>query len=46
MPQPWRQTVDVSLGLVDDLELQIARVTVELGSRGGRRSASQVRAIC
>jgi hypothetical protein len=31
---PWRRNVDVSLGLIDDLELQIARLTVELNKRG------------
>ena len=31
---PWRRNVDVSLGLIDDLELQIARLTVELKRRG------------
>jgi transposase len=30
IPDPWRRNVDVSLGLIDDLELQIARLTVEL----------------
>jgi transposase len=30
IPDPWRRTVDASLQLIDDLELQIARLTVEL----------------
>jgi transposase len=34
IPDPWRRNVDVSLGLIDDLELQIARLTVELKHRG------------
>jgi hypothetical protein len=31
---PWRQNIDVSLGLIDDLELQIAALTVQLKRRG------------
>jgi transposase len=34
IPDPWRRNVDVSLGLIDDLELQIARLTVQLKQRG------------
>jgi len=34
IPDPWRRNVDVSLRLIDDLELQIARLTVELKRRG------------
>ena len=34
IPDPWRRNVDVSLGLIDDLELQIARLTVELKRMG------------
>jgi transposase len=34
IPDPWRRNVDVSLGLIDDLELQIARLTVQLKRRG------------
>jgi transposase len=34
IPDPWRRNVDVSLGLIDDLELQIARLTVELKHQG------------
>jgi transposase len=34
IPDPWRRNVDVGLGLIDDLELQIARLTVELKQRG------------
>jgi transposase len=34
IPQPWRQNVDVSLGLIDDLELQIAQLTVQLKRQG------------
>ena len=31
---PWRRKVDVSLELIDDLELQIAELTVELRRQG------------
>jgi transposase len=34
IPDRWRRNVDVSLGLIDDLELQIARLTVELKRQG------------
>ena len=34
IPDPWRGNVEVSLGLIDDLEPQIARLTVELKHRG------------
>jgi transposase len=34
IPDPWRRNVDVSLRLIDDLELQIARLTVQLKRRG------------
>jgi hypothetical protein len=34
IPDPWRRTVDASLGLTDDLELQIAGLTVELRRPG------------
>src|SRR3954468_1499076 len=34
IPDPWRRNVDVSLGLIDDLELQIARLAVELKRLG------------
>jgi transposase len=34
IPEPWRRNVDVALGLVDDLELQIASLTVELKRQG------------
>jgi transposase len=34
IPDPWRRTVDVSLGLIDDLELQIAELTVQLRRMG------------
>ena len=34
IPDPWRRTVDVSLGLIDDLELQIAHLTCELKRQG------------
>jgi len=30
LPEPWRQSVDVSLGLIDDLDLEIAEVQKEL----------------
>jgi len=30
IPDPWRRNVDASLELIDDLELQIACLTVEL----------------
>ena len=34
LPDPWRRTVDVSLRLIDDLELQIAQLTVQLKRMG------------
>ena len=34
IPDPWRRNVDVSLELIDDLELQIAQLTVELRRQG------------
>jgi transposase len=34
IPDPWRRNVDASLGLIDDLELQIAQLTVELRRQG------------
>jgi transposase len=34
LPDPWRRNVDVSLALIDDLELQIAQLTVELKRQG------------
>jgi transposase len=34
IPDPWRANVDVSLGLIDDLELQISQLTVQLKQRG------------
>jgi transposase len=34
IPEPWRTNVDVSLGLIDDLELQIASLSVELKHLG------------
>jgi transposase len=34
IPDPWRRNVDASLELIDDLELQIARLTVELKRLG------------
>jgi hypothetical protein len=34
IPDPWRRTVDASLELIDDLELQIAWLTVELRRQG------------
>ena len=34
IPDPWRRTVDVSLRLIDDLELQIANLTCELKRQG------------
>jgi hypothetical protein len=34
IPDPWRRNVDVSLGLIDDLELQIATLTVQLKRTG------------
>ncbi len=34
IPDPWRQTVDASLELIDDLEVQIAGLTVELRRQG------------
>src|SRR6187551_1192425 len=38
IPDPWRRNVDASLELIDDLELQIARVTVELTKRRARNA--------
>jgi transposase len=34
VPDPWRRTVDASLALIDDLELQIANLTCELKRLG------------
>src|ERR671935_709010 len=34
IPDSWRRNVDVSLRLIDDLELQIANLTVELRRQG------------
>ncbi len=34
IPDPWRRTVDASLELIDDLELQIANLTCELKRQG------------
>jgi transposase len=34
IPDPWRRTVDASLELIDDLEVQIARLTVDLKRQG------------
>jgi transposase len=34
IPDPWRRNVDASLELIDDLELQIARLTCELKRQG------------
>jgi transposase len=34
IPDPWRRNVDASLELIDDLELQISRLTVELKRQG------------
>jgi transposase len=34
IPDPWRRSVDVSLGLIDDLELQIAHLTCERKRQG------------
>jgi transposase len=34
IPDPWRRTVNASLELIDDLELQIASLTVELKRQG------------
>ena len=34
IPDPWRRNVDVSLELIDDLEMQIAQLTVELKRQG------------
>jgi transposase len=34
IPDPWRRNVDASLRLIDDLELQIAQLTVELKRMG------------
>ena len=34
IPEPWRGNIEVSLGLIDDLEMRIARLTVELRRQG------------
>jgi hypothetical protein len=34
IPDPWRSNIDVSLALIDDLELQIAALTVQLKRQG------------
>jgi transposase len=34
IPDPWRGNIEVSLGLIDDLELQIAQLTVQLKRQG------------
>jgi transposase len=34
IPDPWRSNVDVSLGLIDDLDLRIAELTVKLKRQG------------
>jgi transposase len=34
LPEPWRQSVDVSLHLIDELDLQIAEVAKELRGTG------------
>jgi transposase len=34
IPDPWRRNVDASLELIDDLELQIAQLTVEMRRQG------------
>jgi transposase len=34
IPDPWRRNVDASLELIDELELQIAELTVELKRQG------------
>jgi transposase len=34
IPDPWRSNVDVSLGLIDDLDLRIAELTVQLKRQG------------
>jgi transposase len=34
IPAPWRANIDVSLALIDDLELQIAELTVKLKRQG------------
>jgi transposase len=34
IPEPWRGNVEVSLAVIDDLEMRIARLTVELKRQG------------
>jgi transposase len=34
IPDPWRSNIDVSLALIDDLDLQIAALTVQLKRQG------------
>jgi transposase len=41
IPDPWRRNVDASLELIDDLELQIARLTVELKRQGADPATSR-----
>jgi transposase len=34
IPDPWRSNIDVSLALIDDLDLQIAELTMQLKRQG------------
>jgi transposase len=34
IPEPWRRTVDASIALIDELDLQIAQLTVQLRREG------------
>ena len=45
VPDPWRQNIDVSLGLIDDLELQIAALTVQLKRQGAEQFSTRRRQI-
>jgi transposase len=43
IPDPWRANIEVSLGLIDDLELQIAQCRGRAGSRRPRRARGRRR---
>ena len=41
IPDPWRANIDVSLELIDDLDLQIAALTVQLKRQGATTATSR-----
>jgi transposase len=41
IPDPWRSNIDVSLELIDDLDLQIAALTVQLKRQGADTATSR-----